>query len=284
MAGPASLAAGRAVDVRDPQTVYWSRPLVTDGGFTKTGDGTLTVAGRTTATGDVLVREGALAVDGTLTLGTRLDVAPGATLAGFGTIRGDTTVNGVLGAGQLPNYADLIANNGGTLPAGIPLVGTSPGTLTFDGDVALSATATTRVDLDGALQVPGGPGTYDRLVVDGTGHVFVAGGVLTPVLRDIPGGNNTISPPAARSATREAGSRVPRSRPRPTPTRPRSTRPGRRAGWSSTAGWPPALPTRPRPAPSFFRTNPPRSRAGPRAGACSRPAMPATASTCPAPR
>uniref|UniRef100_I2Q3T7 Outer membrane autotransporter barrel domain-containing protein n=1 Tax=Desulfovibrio sp. U5L TaxID=596152 RepID=I2Q3T7_9BACT len=194
VAGPASLAAGSAVDVRDPQTVYWSRPLVTDGGFTKTGDGTLTVAGRTTATGDVLVREGALGVDGTLTLGTRLDVAQGATLAGFGTIRGDTTVNGVLGAGQLPNYADLIANNGGTLPDGIPLVGTSPGTLTFDGDVVLAATATTRVDLDGALQVPGGPGTYDRLVVDGTGHVFVAGGVLTPVLRDIPGGNNTFSP------------------------------------------------------------------------------------------
>lgn len=194
VAGPTTLAAGSAINVANQQMTYWSQPLTTDGAFSMTGPGYLMIAGRTTASGDVSVNSGALGVDGTLTLNTQMTVAQGATLAGFGTINGNTIINGTLNAGQLPNYSDLIANNGGTLPAGIPLTGTSAGTLTFNGNVTMGATANTRVNVDGHLQVPGGPGTYDKIIIDGSSYAFAASGTLTPILRGIPGGNNNYTP------------------------------------------------------------------------------------------
>jgi subtilase-type serine protease len=193
-AGPTTLAAGSDISVAAQQMTYWSQPLTTDGSFTVSGPGYLNIAGRTTAAGDVTVSSGALAVDGTLTLNTQLTVAQGGLLAGFGTINGTVRVNGTLNAGQLPNYSDLIANNNGTLPAGIPLTGTSPGTLTFQGNVTMGANATTRVNVDGNLQVPGGPGTYDKIIITDAGYTFTANGTLMPILRGIPGGNNDYSP------------------------------------------------------------------------------------------
>jgi subtilase-type serine protease len=174
---------------------YWSQPLTSAGGFSKTGAGYLIVAGRTTAAGDdVNVSGGALGVDGTLSLNTQMTAAQDATLSGFGWVNGNVTINGILDAGQLPNYSDLKANNGGALPVGVPLTGASPGTLTFNGDVTLGSTANTRINIDGALQIPGGPGAYDKLIVTGAGHTFVENGVLTPILRGIPGGNNNYVP------------------------------------------------------------------------------------------
>ncbi|NVO14085.1 MAG: autotransporter domain-containing protein [Rhodoplanes sp.] len=190
--GPTTLAPGSTVNVAAQTSTYWSRPL-TAGSFTKTGDGSLIVAGKTTATGDVVVAGGALAVDGTLTLGTVMTVQQAGTLAGFGTVAGTVTIAGTLAAGALPNYSDLIANNGGVLPAGTPLTGSSPGMLTFSGNVWQTATAVTRLDVDGTLIVPGGPGTWDRIVVTGAGHTFTVGGTLAPVMRDIPGGTNTYT-------------------------------------------------------------------------------------------
>ena len=187
--GPTTLAAGSNVGVASRTSTYWSQPL-TAGSFTKTGDGTLIVAGRTVATGDVVVDAGALGVGGTLALATSLTIQQAGTLAGIGTIAGTVTIAGTLSAGTLPNYADLIANNGGTLPPSAPLVGTSPGTLTFDGTVTQTSTAVTRLNVDGALVVPGGPGTWDKIGVTGAGHGFAVGGTLTPVMRGIPGGNN----------------------------------------------------------------------------------------------
>ena len=112
----------------------------------------------------------------------------------FGTINGPVFVNGTLNAGQLPNYADLIANNHGKLPANIPLAGTSPGTLTFQSDVTLGTSARTRVNVDGQLAIPGGPGTYDKIIISGGGSTFKANGTLAPILRGIPGGNNNYTP------------------------------------------------------------------------------------------
>uniref|UniRef100_Q07P01 Outer membrane autotransporter barrel domain n=1 Tax=Rhodopseudomonas palustris (strain BisA53) TaxID=316055 RepID=Q07P01_RHOP5 len=195
--GPTTLAAGAAVNLGSlhglPTMTYWSQPLTTGGAFSKTGDGSLIIAGRTNASGDVTVSGGALGVDGTLTLdaGRRLIVQQGGTLAGFGWIVGDTVVNGTLSAGQLPNYQDLIANNGGTLPAGIPTSGTSAGTLTFIGDLALGSAATMRVNVDGDLTIPGGPRTFDKYLVDGA---FTANGTLAPILRGIAGGTNSYTP------------------------------------------------------------------------------------------
>ena len=151
IAGPTTLATEAAVDVADQQMTYWSQPLTTGGAFSKTGTGYLIVAGRTVAAGDVTVSEGALGVDGTLILDAPMIVAPGGALAGFGAINGDTVINGTLEAGQLPNYSDLKAYYGGVLPAGIPLTGTSPGTLSFIGNVTLGASAITRVNVDGDL-------------------------------------------------------------------------------------------------------------------------------------
>ncbi|MEJ1968042.1 MAG: autotransporter domain-containing protein [Rhizomicrobium sp.] len=194
VAGPTSLAANAAVGVAAQNVTYWSQPLNTAGGFSKTGAGYLIIAGRTAAAGIVNVSGGALGVDGTLTLANGMTVGTGATLAGFGSIVGNTTINGTLNAGQLPNYADLKANNGGVMPAGVPLTGTSPGTLTFQGNVFLGASATTRANVDGVLATPGGPGTYDKIVVTGMGSIFTANGALAPILRDIPGAYNDDVP------------------------------------------------------------------------------------------
>jgi uncharacterized protein with beta-barrel porin domain len=194
LAGRTTLPAGFVVNVGPLQTTYWSQPLTTAGGFSKAGAGYLIVAGRTTASGDVAVNAGALGVDGTLSLNTRLTVGPGAMLAGFGTINGTVFVNGTLNAGQLPNYSDLISNNEGTLAANIPLTGTSPGTLTFAGNVTMGAQANTRVNIDGTLAIPGGPGTFDKIIITGGNNTFTAGGTLSPILRGIPGGNNNFNP------------------------------------------------------------------------------------------
>ena len=192
--GPTTLAAGSAQDVAYQQTKYWSQPLATAGGFSKTGAGYLIIAGKTTAAGDVTVSGGAVGVDGTLTLGTKMTVEQGATLAGFGWVNGDTIINGVLNAGQLPNYSDLNAYYGGVLPPNIPPTGTSPGTLTFNGNVSLGTTANTRVNVDGNLDIPGGPGTHDKIIVEGASHTFAANGALSPILRNIPGGYNDYVP------------------------------------------------------------------------------------------
>jgi uncharacterized protein with beta-barrel porin domain len=194
IAGPTTLARDTQVTVAAQQVAYWSQPLTTDGGFSLTGPGYLLIAGRTTAAGDVSATGGALGVDGTLTLASSLTVARGGMLSGIGRIVGNTTINGTLNAGQLPNYADVAANSGNSLPAGTPLSGTSPGTLTFQGNAALGATAVTRANIDGGLLIPGGPGTFDKIIVTGAGNIFTANGTLTPVLRGIPGSNNDYTP------------------------------------------------------------------------------------------
>ena len=137
---------------------------------------------------------GTLAVDGTLTVtaGHRLDVAQPATLAGFGTVNGNTVVAGTLSPGKMANIGDLVANN--VVAAGTVLTGNSVGELTFNGNVTLTSTANTRIDIDGTLIVPGGPGTYDKIYVSGAGNVFYAAGTLTPVLRGSVGTVSNYTP------------------------------------------------------------------------------------------
>lgn len=193
--GPTTLAANWTETVPTDTTVYWSQPLTTSGGFNKDGDGILTIAGRTTAPGNVSVFGGTLAVDGTLSVignGHALTVDRGGTLAGIGEINGATTIAGTLSPGKMPNVTDLIAN--GAIAPGTPVVGNSAGMLTFNDSVTLTSTATTRIDIDGTLIVPGGPGTYDRIIVSGPGNVFSANGALTPVLRDSVGTPSNYTP------------------------------------------------------------------------------------------
>lgn len=210
IAGPTTLAAGADVNVAAFQTTYWSRALTTAGAFNKTGAGNLIIGGVTTAGGPVGINVGAVAVDGTLNLGANtLSVQQGAMLAGFGQINGTTTIAGTLSPGQLPNVQDQVANNG--LAANTAIAGTSPGTLTFRGNVTLAATATTNINVDGALVIPGGPGTFSKIIVTGTDNTFTMGGTLTPVMRNIPGGNNNYAAPIGTKyqfVTAQSGARA----------------------------------------------------------------------------
>uniref|UniRef100_UPI003B3B09EC autotransporter serine protease n=1 Tax=Rhodopseudomonas sp. TaxID=1078 RepID=UPI003B3B09EC len=191
--GPATLAANTAVNVDASQTTYWSQLLTTQGDFSKVGQGILTISGRTNADGNVFAQLGTLAVDGTLTMNAgKLSVAQPATLAGFGTVVGDSVIAGALSPGKMANIGDLVAN--GSVAAGTVLTGNSVGTLTFNGNVTLTSTATTRIDIDGNLIVPGGPGTYDKIFVTGAGNVFYAAGTLTPVLRGSVGTVSNYTP------------------------------------------------------------------------------------------
>ncbi|ABD88136.1 autotransporter domain-containing protein [Rhodopseudomonas palustris] len=193
--GPTTLAANAIVSVADNQTAYWSQLLTTQGDLANTGAGILTISGRTNAGGNVLAQLGTLAVDGTLTVasGKKLEVAQPATLAGFGTVVGNTVVAGTLSPGKMANVGDFFSNN--VVPAGTVLNGNSVGTLTFNGNVTLTSTANTRIDVDGSLIVPGGPGTYDKIYVTGAGNVFYAAGTLTPVLRGSVGTVSNYTPP-----------------------------------------------------------------------------------------
>jgi len=182
--GPTALLADHIETVAADTTAYWSQPLATSSGFTKDGDGILTISGRTNAAGNVFATQGILSVDGTLSVGagSTLDIGPGAQLSGFGNINADTFIAGVLSPGKTANISDLVAN--GTLAPGATLVGNSAGVLSFNGNVTLAGSANTRIEMDGTLLIPGGPGTYSRIFVTGAGNTFVAGGALTPVLRD----------------------------------------------------------------------------------------------------
>jgi len=192
--GPTTLAANATQTVAANTTEYWSRLLTTQGDLTKAGEGILTIAGRTNAGGNVFAQLGTLAVDGTLsmTAGNRLNIAQPATLAGFGTVVGDTVISGTLSPGKMANIGDLVSN--GSVAPGTVLQGNSVGSLTFNGNVTLTSTANTRIDIDGTLIVPGGPGTFDKIYVTGAGNVFYAAGTLTPVLRGSVGTVSNYTP------------------------------------------------------------------------------------------
>lgn len=180
--GPTTLAGGHVETVAANTTTYWSQPLMA-GAFTKSGDGVLTIAGRTIASGAVGVTQGTLAVDGTLDVGNnQLTVNNGSVLAGIGVVNGNTVITGLLSPGKMANVADLIAN--GSITNASQVVGNSAGTLTFNGNVTLGANSATLIDIDGNNKVPGGPGTFDKIIVTGAGHVFTANGTLVPTLRD----------------------------------------------------------------------------------------------------
>ncbi|MBN9049224.1 MAG: autotransporter domain-containing protein [Rhizobiales bacterium] len=191
--GPTTLAPGHVETVAANTTTYWSQPLMA-GAFTKSGDGVLTIAGRTYASGAVGVTQGTLAVDGTLDVSTnQLTVNAGSVLAGIGVVNGNTAISGLLSPGKMPNVTDLLAN--GSITNVSQAIGNSAGTLTFNGNVTLAANSATLIDIDGSNKTPGGPGTFDKIVVTGVGNVFTANGTLVPVLRGTVGTASNYTPP-----------------------------------------------------------------------------------------
>lgn len=139
----------------------WAVGFTSQGGLDKTGAGTLDIMSDVTFRQGSTVSGGLLTVDGSLITPT-LRVGQGGTLGGTGSVAAAVTVDGTLSPGN------------------------SPGTMTITGDVTLTATATTRIEIDGT-GTGNGAGNFDRIIVQGTGSVFTAGGTLAPVLRGIPG-------------------------------------------------------------------------------------------------
>ncbi|WP_453973482.1 S8 family serine peptidase, partial [Amorphus sp. MBR-141] len=152
----------------------WIVDFTSQGGLDKVGSGTLSVLSDASFQQSSAVDDGTLSVDGSLVTPT-LAVNQGGTLAGTGAVVSNITVAGLLAPGN------------------------SPGTLTVTGDVTLTSTATTAIEVDG----PGtgnGAGNFDRILVQGAGSVFTAGGTLAPVLRGIAGAaTNTFTPSLGQS-------------------------------------------------------------------------------------
>ena len=86
-----SLAGGGATTAATPGTVSLAANAA-DGGLTKSGAGTLTLAGASTYTGPTAISSGKLVVTGSLGAGSSVNVGPGATLGGTGTV-GPGTLN-----------------------------------------------------------------------------------------------------------------------------------------------------------------------------------------------
>ena len=123
---------------------------------TKTGTGTLTLAGASTYTGATAVNDGTLLVNGSIA-GTAVTVGASGILGGSGTIGGATVINGALNPGN------------------------SPGVITFSSDLTLAGT--TNLELNSTVRGTG----YDGVNVGGTltyggvlnflfGSTFLAGG------------------------------------------------------------------------------------------------------------
>ncbi|MDQ0314452.1 S8 family serine peptidase [Amorphus orientalis] len=147
----------------------WLVDFTSDGSLEKQGSGTLTVASKAAFRQASAVDGGTLAVGGTLTT-PRLAVNQGGRLSGTGSVVADVTVAGELAPGA------------------------SPGTLSVTGDLTLTETATTTIEVDGT-GTGSGAGNYDRIIVNGSGSVFTAGGTLAPVLRGISGSaTNSFTP------------------------------------------------------------------------------------------
>lgn len=152
----------------------WLVGFTGQGSLEKIGAGTLTVLDEVTFQKASSVEAGTLSVAGALTT-PALAIARSGTLGGTGLVSADVTIAGTLAPGH------------------------SPGTLTVAGDVTLTPTATTRIEIDGP-STGAGAGSFDRLVVLGTDSTFTASGTLAPVLRGIAGGaTNSFTPTLGQS-------------------------------------------------------------------------------------
>ncbi|WP_058555422.1 DVUA0089 family protein [Thiohalocapsa sp. ML1] len=151
-------------------TANISGEIVGNGPVRKVGAGRISLTARNSYRGRTFVDEGTLSVDGSLAAGG-VTVNPSGTLRGTGVINGDGDIRGRLAPGG------------------------SPGTLTFNGPVVMRSDSVLQIDIDGT-GTGNGAGNYSRLIVQGAGNTFTAGGDFQPLLRGITGeATNAYTPP-----------------------------------------------------------------------------------------
>ena len=153
------------------------------GGLDKQGDGTLTLTGANTYTGETKVTGGQLSINGSVV--SKVTIAQNGVLRGVGKID-----SSLYSAGRLAP-------------------GNSPGTLTVNGPVTIAAGATTSFDIDGT-GTGNGAGNYSRLITTGANGSISVNGVIVPVLRGITGSasNTYVAPLGSRYEVIQASTAI----------------------------------------------------------------------------
>lgn len=141
-----SVSAGNTVTISD--TIGGGVDPQITGGFTKTGPGTLVLAGANSYTGATTVSAGELRIDGSLGSGTNVGVDTGATLSGSGVVGGNVlaSLQATLAPGGVGATGNLTLGNGFTLSS-----------------LGGALRATLAIDLNGPTPGAG----HDRLTVTG---------------------------------------------------------------------------------------------------------------------
>ena len=171
--GGIQILSSASLEINDEVDSTWSNNISGSGGFTKNGNGVLTLSGDNTFTGDTIVNAGTLVLNGSIK--SQLTIGSVGTLSGGGLIEGNVQMSGTLSPGE------------------------SAGTLTFSKALTLNADSQTIMDIDGT-NLEGGAGSHDRINLTGSAGVFTAGGVIKPLLRGISGdANNNFIPEIGQS-------------------------------------------------------------------------------------
>ncbi len=101
-------ARGLGMDVAGGGTMQVNGQISGDGAVTKEGFGRLHVAGENSYTGGTVINQGTLEISGTSALGSgEVTVNAGGTLAGNGSVAGNTTVHGTVAPGSSPGLLDF---------------------------------------------------------------------------------------------------------------------------------------------------------------------------------
>jgi fibronectin-binding autotransporter adhesin len=150
-----TIIAGKTATITSTNDISFAGAtgIASIGALTKAGSGALTLTGTNTYTGTTTVSQGKLVINGSISTSSLTTVAPGATLAGSGTL-GKTVVNGTLS------------------------VGNSPGTMTFTDALTLAGATITEIDgTAGAGQVGGHD--FVNLTGAGAAGLLSYGGTMT---------------------------------------------------------------------------------------------------------